>query len=437
MYQEQFKKWGLGKNWTRERRDELFQLKEAGHQPLDPDIDRKLRRADRKRFDDIENQSRAAMRAQDVLSGGSLQASKPANRAESELSGTTESIARRQTLAMASSPSPPVSIGAGDLNLELVLHYIRGSTNRILCSAQGTSFKDRRKPPSTSNLYSSISQYIYQFKVRHLDRAKPLLEQLYSNDMQAALYSSLTSLRRLITEFSPINFRRYDISPIVRQRLLHHLVNSASKTRHRDDPLLVIYKQLLRDGDTRHTTGVALSYLIDAAEGIAPAVVHRAKKAIITLLRRDRQLNKALDGAEELVAATSGAAPASIERRSALEEKAHILMDRRKEGDLHEALRLCHVRVGMRYKGVGEVYRDKSAMYTMEDIAKIHDELNDLQKSVVWLEQAAHLGKDLRGDRMAMTHIVDKLVDAKKKLRQNSELNFYKEIFKPFMWVPQ
>ena len=158
---------------------------------------------------------------------------------------------------------------------------------------------------------------------------------------------------------------------------------------------------------------------------------------MIALLRRDGQLDKALDRAEELVAATSGAAPASIERRSALEEKAHILMDRRKEGDLHEALRLCHVRVGMRYKGVGEVYRDKSAMYTMEDIAKIHDELNDLQKSVVWLEQAAHLGKDLRVDRMAMTHIVDKLVDAKKKLRQNSELNFHKEIFKPFMWVPQ
>ena len=437
MYQEQFKKWGLGKNLTRERRDELFQLKEAGHQPLDPDIDRKLRRADRKRFDDIENQSRAAMRAQDVLSGGSLQASKPANRAESELSGTTESIARRQTLAMASSPSPPVSVGAGDLNLELVLHCVRGSTNGILCSAQGTGFEDRREPPSTSNLWSSISQCIYQFKVGHLDRAKPLLEQLCSNDTQAALYSSLTSLRRLITEFSPINFRRYHDSPVVRKRLLNHLVNSASKTRHRDDPLLVICKQLLRDGDTRHTTEVALSCLIDAAEGIAPAVVHRAKKAMIALLRRDGQLDKALDRAEELVASTSGAAPASIERRSALEEKAHILMDRRKEGDLHEALRLCHVRVGMRYKGVGEVYRDKSAMYTMEDIAKIHDELNDLQKSVVWLEQAAHLGKDLRVDRMAMTHIVDKLVDAKKKLRQNSELNFYKEIFKPFMWVPQ
>lgn len=434
MYQEQFKKWGLGKNLTREMREKLFQWKEAGHQ-LDPDIDRKLRRADRKRFDDIENQRRAAMRAQGVFSGGSLQASKPANRAGSDLSGTTESIARRQhNLVMASSPSSSLSIGADDLNTELVLSCVQGSTTGILRSAQGTGFEDLLEPPSTSNLWSSISQCIYQFKVGHLDRAKPLLEQLCSNDMQAALYSSLTSLRRLITEFSPINFRRYDDSPVVRQRLLHHLVNSASKTRHRDDPLLVICKQLLRDGDTRHTTEVALSCLIDAAEGIAPAVVHRAKKAMIALLRRDGQLDKALDRAEELVAATSGAAPGSIEKRSALEEKAHILMDRRKEGDLLRALELCSVRVGMRYKGVG---RDKSAMYTMEDMAKIHDELNDLQKSVVWLEQAAHLGKDLRVDRMAMTHIVDKLVDAKKKLRQYSELTFYKEIFKPFMWVPQ
>lgn len=434
MYQEQFKKWGLGKNLTREMREELFQLKAAALQPLDPDIDRKLRRADRKRFDDIENQRQAAMRAQDVLSGG-MQASKPANRAESGLSGTTESIARRQILAMASSPSPPVSVGAGDLNLEQVLHCVRDSARRNLYMAKlTTGSEDLVEPPQTSNLWSSIDQCIYLFKVGHLDRAKPLLKQLRSNDMQAALYPSMTSLRNLIAMFSPINFRRY---PVVRGQLLQHLVDCASKTREQTDPPLVICKQLLRDGDTSATTETALSCLIDAAQNMSPKVVHRTKKAIIALLRRDKQLDKALDRATELVAATSGAAPDSIERRSALEQKAHILMDRRKEGDLHEALRLCSVRVGMRYKGVGQVYRDKSAMYTMEDMAKIHDELNDLQKSVVWLEQAAYLGKDLRVNRMAMTHIVDKLVDAKKKLQQHSELHLYKEIFGPFMWVPQ
>ena len=55
----------------------------------------------------------------------------------------------------------------------------------------------------------------------------------------------------------------------------------------------------------------------------------------------------------------------------------------------------------------------------MEDMAKILDELSDLQKRVVWLEQAACLGRDLRLDRMATTHLVDELVDAQKKLQQH------------------
>ena len=50
----------------------------------------------------------------------------------------------------------------------------------------------------------------------------------------------------------------------------------------------------------------------------------------------------------------------------------------------------------------------------MEDMAKVHDQLT-VQKSIDWLEQAACLGRDLWLDRMAATHIVDKLVDAPKE----------------------
>ncbi|KAL8905423.1 MAG: hypothetical protein Q9207_002663 [Kuettlingeria erythrocarpa] len=498
MYQVRFAKWGLGKNLKREEREEYFKEKEAGKLPSGTDIDRKLQRYDRKRFEKIEN-SRRAMGGKDVQPGGSLQASVPANRAESDrprdcsdtghshnstvpehdgtrdltqqtfpgytfgnemmelfpdltfpaeesevsclsLSGMAGPTARRQeALAMASSPSRPLSIGAEDLNIELVLHCVQDSTNGILSAAQFSGSEYLAGPPSTSNLWSHASQCVYLFKVGHLQRAQLLVDWLCSNVMQAALYPSMTSLLKLITTFSPINFRRYPHSLLVRRRLLHHLVDSASKTRPQTDPLLVISKQLLRDRDTLATTEVALSCLIDTMQDRSPAFVHRANRARIALLRRDGQLDHALDRATELVAATSrSTTPKSVERRGALAEKAHILMDRRKEGDLYEALDLCKVRVGICVTG-GRIttYRDESAMYTMEDMAKIHDELNELEKSVVWLEQAADIGRDLRVDRMAMTHVVDKLMDAQTRRQRNSELELYKKMYEPFMWVPQ
>ncbi|KAL8726775.1 MAG: hypothetical protein Q9181_005930 [Wetmoreana brouardii] len=494
MYQVKFVNWGLRKNLNQEKREEYFKKKEAGLSSSDTEIDRKLQRSDRKRFKEIENKRRA-MRETYTLHGGDPQNSEPEHHAASgcpsnrsdvddsyisnefdcggaedltqhtfsqntagnelmwpfshcsfpfeengvsflDFPATTDLLPQQQeALAMACSPSPPLPVGAEDLNTELVLHCVEHFTEKVLSDANSAGLEDWTEPPLTSTLWSSISQCIYLYKVGHLERAKPLLDQLCSNDMEAALYPSMKSLRNLITAFSPINFRRY---PRVRRQLLGHLVDSASATRQQTDSLLVISKQLLRDCDTRATTEVALSCLIDTAQtkSKSPSLVHGARRAVIALLRRDKQLGHALDKAIKLVEITSGSAPESLEARTALKEKAHILMDRKEEGDLDEALRLSRLQVGLCVRdNQATTYRDQSAMHTMEDIAKIHDELNELQKSVVWLESAANLGRDLGVDRMAITHVVDKLVDAQRKLQYNSELN-YKRIFEPFMWVP-
>ncbi|KAL8761227.1 MAG: hypothetical protein Q9184_002631 [Pyrenodesmia sp. 2 TL-2023] len=99
----------------------------------------------------------------------------------------------------------------------------------------------------------------------------------------------------------------------------------------------------------------------------------------------------------------------------ALAEKAHILMDRREGIDLDEALELCRLRVGFCLSSGRVRYRDQSAMHTMEDMAKIYDELNQLRGCSLWLMQAEKVGREIGADRLAMTHVIDKLTEAQER----------------------
>ena len=83
-------------------------------------------------------------------------------------------------------------------------------------------------------------------------------------------------------------------------------------------------------------------------------------------------------------------------------------------GDWQQALQVCMVIVG-HTETVGAVqpqYNDSCAASTMEDIAKVYDNLEDPESSIAWLKKAVKCEWNLWKDCVATKHVVDKLVAA-------------------------
>ena len=302
--------------------------------------------------------------------------------------------------------SPPLSRDPTTLDLSRLLRCVQDFSDARLRSP----YKDRKQTPDLEAFWHNFYNCIYLYKLDNIERAEPLLNQLCSVSSEVLHSLPIDSVSRLLAAFAPVNFRRH---PEVRTILLSHFIKMTEEAFGHDNKLTVICKELQKDEDSRYSTETALRCILDSMHLARSPSQFATEREIIALLRRDKAFDDATQMAESLYQSSqTGAKPKLDEIRSAAMELAHIYMD---IGRFDDARGLCMIRVGKavaRDGLIGHEYHDSGVLYALEDLAKIDEESGALKESTVWLGEAAHLARAIKGPSIALTHILDKLVRA-------------------------
>lgn len=266
-------------------------------------------------------------------------------------------------------------------------------------------------------------------------------------------------LRELFLTLSPVNIRncperRRNVLQHTRVSLLQYLSWLAHIKLGATHPIAVICHELQRDDHDRGVSERALKCMLQALrtrasqEEIAVDVeelTFRTERAIITLLRRDSAWYAAAEKAKALLKrcerqllgafwnfsrTPSAQSSVALRRcRIAATELAHVQMDR--PGDHYDEsieLSLFALTGKMSFSTgaatadaivwppvpdtVTGIIRDEKTVYTLEDLAKIYEELGAYEQAAQWLVQARDLAEELLGcasDSSATAHIVQKL----------------------------
>ena len=314
--------------------------------------------------------------------------------------------------------SPPLSRDPTALDLNRLLRCVQDFSDAKLRSP----YKDCEQTPDLETFWQNFHNCIYLYKLDDIKRARPLLKKLCSVSSEVLHSLSIDSVSRLLASFAPVNFRRH---PEVRTILLGHFTKMTEEAFGRDNVLTVICKELQKDEDSRFSTETALRCMLASMHLARSPSKLATERDIIALLRRDKAFDDAVQMADRLYQSSqTGASPKLDEIRNAAMELAHVYMD---IGRFDDAKDLCMVRVGKAVAQdglVGHEYHDKGALYAYEDLAKIEEEsgmVGALERSTVWLGQAAHLASDIKGPSITLTHILDKLVRAYRLCKKYGE----------------
>ena len=302
--------------------------------------------------------------------------------------------------------SPPLSGDSTTLDLSRLLRCVQNLSDATL----GSPDQNWEPTPQIETFWHNFHNCIYLYKLDNIERAEPLLKQLCSIPSEVLHRFSIDSVSYLLAFFAPVNFRRH---PDVRTILLGHITKMTQEAFGRDNNLTVICKELQKDEDSRHSTEMALRCMLASMYLARSPSRSATEREIIALLRRDKAYDDAAQMANSLYESShSGARQNLDEIRNAAKELAHVYMD---IGRFDDARELCMVRVGpavSRDGLIGHEYHDKGVLYALEDLAKIEEESGALERSTVWLGQAADLVRDIKGPSIALTHILDNLVRA-------------------------
>lgn len=265
-------------------------------------------------------------------------------------------------------------------------------------------------------------------------------------------------LRELCLTLSPVNTR---VCPKLRIHLLQYLSYLAFMKLGSHHPVATICHELQQDENDREVSETALKYILECLRsraqtepqlGDVEELAFKIECSIITLLRRDRAYYAAAEKAKVLLkkcqrqilaacfnfSRTPATDTVSIMRRArtAATELAHIRMDQR--GNWYdEAIEHCMFALTTNMKlsteeqtwpplpdNVTEYIKDKKAVHTLEDLAKIYDELALPEQSLMWLEKARLLAEALYGseeESVATAHIVEKMNVLHEKLSASVE----------------
>ena len=153
--------------------------------------------------------------------------------------------------------------------------------------------------------------------------------------------------------------------------------------------------------------------LLTSMRGMSYALTITTQLALIQLLRRNKDIERAGIMARTVVSSSTALFGVhSLSARLALRALEHLLMD---QNEWRQALEVCSSAVGQASSTEERVepqHHDECAIYTMEDIAKIYDNLGRPESCIAWLDRAAKSAYNLFGSCAATTHIIDKLVSA-------------------------
>ena len=335
------------------------------------------------------------------------------------------------------SPSPPLPTDPQEFNLGYVLGHVKSFSEWQLSNPSQDAKLDNTMSSTSvihKNYWSNVQHCIYLFKLNDVNRAMPVLRQICSVS-SVILNPSLEFVRKLLIEFSPVNFR---VHPNVRPKLLNHLIKMVKENLGHKHSITLICQQLLKDQATRNTTELALRVMHSLMVGAGSSMAFNTERSIITLLRRDRELHSASQSASALLASSNTASgPGSAKVRDAAMEMAHVCMDKGALEDLETAKNLCMTRVGSavaRDGFIGHQYHDRRTVWALEDLAKIEELLGAYDRSATWLGHAAEISKHV-GDPLTMTHILDKLERALRLCGRHEDARIWNSSYARFTWT--
>ena len=363
--------------------------------------------------------------------------------AQNELEGPsiTRSSAGSSPVYSEMSCTLPTSLSAMNLhsspdssNLEIILRSIHVSYADVsLCNDVYSKYQSQETPvteaPGTK-FWTELKYGIYLLKVSQTNRALPILRKAEDFATEALVQRPHIFVLEVLSTLSPVNTC---VCPNLRISLLRGLSDLASKHIGALHPITILTRELQKGTTYRDVSERGLSFINDlftAVLGLSHAYTFDAERALVRLLRRGGDNDRALYMAQQTFAAsTSAFGDDSLRARRAGRELEHILMDM---GDWRQALEVCMTIVGQLETVNGSPepqYRDECAVHTMEDIAKIYNRLEDLKSSIAWLKQAAACAWTLWGTWVATQHIVDKLVAALDACGKQDEANFWQRGF--------
>lgn len=276
-------------------------------------------------------------------------------------------------------------------------------------------------PPPSHEFWANLKRGIYLVKVQSYPLGVPALNKACT--LAPVLLASPASfdfhfLRELFLTLSPVTTRS---SPDVRTLLLKHLTQFARLKLGAQHPISIICYELQFDNDDREVSEKALICMLNSIRKYCQQSIDitdmevRLECSIITLLRRDNDLGAAATQAKALLRKTQQRLPAlwnfnqtaetirAMKRaRMAATELAHIYMDMSSD-QYEEALSLCFF-VLTGYPKVVDAHattpsslpliiHDSKSFHTMEDLAKIYNEVGNVRQAMHWLKQATILGK--------------------------------------------
>jgi len=330
--------------------------------------------------------------------------------------------------------------------LRTIQTYIRGASRHTNAGSTGQcgghepsmwATSDQGSP--SADFWTEMKHGIYLLKTQKTQAGWRALDM--ACDMAPKILVSPQAfdflfMRELFLTLSPVNTR---VFPKIRTVILQYLGCLASFKLSKTHPIFVICHQLQQDGHDRHVSEVGLQCMLDTfatrEQGEAFAIeskelAFQVERALITLLRRDGQLEAAAGRAEALMqislkdiaAACWGSDTMVMDRASTLEhsrlaarELAHVRMDQGisrydKAIEISVFVLTGTLQLAANEDGwpplpytITNVIRDKSSVYTMEDLAQIYEKLGMIKEANDWLQLAVALALDLFGDTYEST----------------------------------
>ena len=316
-------------------------------------------------------------------------------------------------------PSPILAMGQHSspdcLNLEIILQCIHVSyMDASFCSNlhnKSQSLATLAIETPKIEFWAELKHGIYLLKVSQTSRALPALRKAGDSAVEALVQRPHNFVMELLSTLSPVNT---SVCPDLRISLLCGLSELARTHMGASHPITILTRELQKDITYQAISERGLSFINDICTtvlGLSHKYTFDAERALVRLLRRSGDNDRALYMAQQMFVASRNAfGDGSLRARNAGRELEYILMDMK---DWGQALEVCMTIVGQSNTMAGSPkpqYNDECAVHTMEDVAKIYGQLDDLESSIAWLKQAAVCAWTLWGDWVTTQHVVDKLV---------------------------
>ncbi|KAI5927179.1 Clr5 domain-containing protein [Camillea tinctor] len=432
MYKKRFRKWNVTKNWKSTQKDQLIhQISSMDRETssstdiiLDARNRRKLKRHIRTKAQKDSSVSEERLDLEPAAHDETTD-SKP-------ITGVSTIWATPNDISFLTSLNKPFDSSPENLR-EFKIRFSKGHHENSLTtigrsinyspqlSRAESIFKTVSAFTTSESTYRSLNSLdspfwnhlgygIYYLKVGSADRAWPVIQKACDTAAGEIKSNAGAYILGLFTILSPSNTAIY---PALRNSLLGFLYQLAEASLGGNHPLAMLARELrIQNGDL-WVTETALACLIDgisSAFGPAHQLSLTAQMRRVAFLRRSQKYDSALQHARTtLNIANSSYGPTSLQARRVARQIEHILMDKRSWA---EALSVCLGIVGYADKQglpVEMTLRDECAVYTMEDIAKIYENMGEPEKSTHWLGRAATCATNLGKPTHEIAHIVDKL----------------------------